>query len=143
MTTIGYNEPQDLVDYALARGVTIDLADASVLLTRALDWLELRPFKGGKTDPEQPLEFPRNGSEDVPERIKTAQKVCAMLYLNGYDPLAVDEPQVTQETVFGAVSVSYNPQGRSKPKFGYLDGLLKPFLASGGEGANQFTVSAG
>ena len=54
---IGYNEPEDLIEYALLRGVTIAEEQAPVLLTRSLDWLELQLFKGVKYDPEQPLNF--------------------------------------------------------------------------------------
>lgn len=137
---IGYNTEQQLTDYATARGITLT-GTASVLLTRALDWLELRPFTGSKTDPEQALEFPRNGSEDVPEKIKTAQLVAALIYDSGGDPMAAIGPRVTQETVFGAVSVSYSDTGNQSTLYPQLSALLRDFV--GNAGGNTFEVIRG
>lgn len=127
---IGYNDEAALTAYATARGVTLE-QDASVLLTRALDWLELQPFKGSKTDEEQPLEFPRNGALVVPAKIATAQLVAAMLY-DEEDLLEAVGPQVTQETVVGAVSVSYSDRGGSSAvAYPQLEALLRDYVDTG------------
>ncbi|HUH57722.1 MAG TPA: DnaT-like ssDNA-binding protein [Pseudomonadales bacterium] len=127
---IGYNDEAALTAYATARGVTLE-QDASVLLTRALDWLELQPFKGSKTDEEQPLEFPRNGASVVPAKIATAQLVAAMRY-NEEDLLEAVGPQVTQETVVGAVSVSYSDRGGSSAvSYPQLEALLRDYVDTG------------
>ncbi len=143
---IGYNEPEDLIEYALLRGVTITEDQAPVLLTRSLDWLELQKFKGVKYEPEQPLEFPRVPLDyvppeppvvpDIPAKITIAQLVCAMIYQAGGDPLAAITPQVTQETVVGAVSVSYSDKGdgTSKVLYPQLEALLRDYLDKSGDG---------
>ena len=137
---IGYNTEQQLTDYATARGITLT-GTASVLLTRALDWLELRPFTGTKTDPDQALEFPRNGSEVVPEKIKTAQLVAALIYDSGGDPMAAIGPRVTQETVFDAVSVSYSDTGNQSTLYPQLSALLRDFV--GNADGNTFAIVRG
>lgn len=136
---IGYATPEELELYATARGVTLELAP-EVLLTRALDWLELQPFSGRKTDPNQPNQFPRNGFDAVPPNIKTAQLVAAMIYDSGGDPLAAIEPRVTQETVVGAVSVSYSDSGPLTTLYPHLMALLRGHLDTYGSGG-QFRVS--
>ena len=101
---IGYNEPEDLIEYALLRGVTIAEEQAPVLLTRSLRLAELQLFKGVKYDPEQPLEFPtcavglratRAACSALIylQKSLTAQLVCAMIYQAGGDPLAAITPQ--------------------------------------------------
>jgi len=137
---IGYNTEAELTAYAAARGIALT-GNESVLLTRALDWLELQPFSGTKTDPGQALEFPRNGDTVVPQRIKTAQLVAAIIYDGGGDPLAAIGPRVTQETVFGAVSVSYSDSGPLSTFYPQLTALLRPYL--GGGGGSFFEVRRG
>ena len=142
---IGYATTSDLSAYADARGVTLT-QDESVTLTRALDWLELNVFQGRKTDPPQPLEWPRTGvsgvaSDEIPARIVTAQQVCALIYDAGGDPLAAITPRVTQETVFGAVSVSYSDSGPSTPLYPQLAALIRPYLTTGSMGGANFRVS--
>lgn len=137
---IGYNTELQLTDYALARGVTLAQPE-NVLLTRALDWLELQPFAGEKTDPEQPLEFPRNGSETVPEKIKTAQLVAAMIYNAGGDPLqAISSTRVLSERVEGAVAVTYSDNAPLVTLYPQLVALLRDYV--GGMGGNRFAIGA-
>jgi hypothetical protein len=135
---IGYNETTDLTAYATARGVTLT-GNLSVLLTKALDWLELQPFSGSKTDPDQALEFPRDGAATVPDKIKTAQLVAAMIYDAGGDPMAPLQPRVLSERVEGAVAVTYSENGPLSTLYPQLTALLRGYLA-GGSGANQFAV---
>lgn len=146
MATVGYNEDTDLTAYATARGVTLS-GDPAVLLTRALDWLELQPFSGAKTDHLQALQWPRTGvagvaDDEVPDNIKTAQLVAAMIYDAGGDPLAAIGPRVTQETVFGAVSVSYSDNGPLTTLYPQLQMLLRGLVGgnSSVSSANQFVV---
>lgn len=117
--------PQDLVDFAAARGVTIDIADAPVLLTRAADWLET-----------QPIEYP---DDPVPDSIVKAQLVCAMIYAEGGDPLQAITPRVTSQTVFGAVARTFSDSGPATPLYPQLQALLSPFMT--GPGGHQFRVA--
>ena len=124
MTMIGYVTTAQLAAYADARAITLT-QDESVLLTRALDWLQI-----------QPITVP----DPVPDQIKQAQMVCAMIYHAGGDPLAAITPRVTQETVFGAVSVSYSDSGPSTPLYPQLAALIRPYLNAGSMGGANFRV---
>jgi len=137
---IGYNTEQQLEAYADARGITLT-QDAAITLTRALDWLELRPFKGTKTDPDQPLEFPRNGDTVVPAKIATAQLVAAVIYDQGGDPMGAIGQRVLSETVTGAVSVTYSDKGNATTLYPQLTALLRDYLSNAG--GMQFSVARG
>ena len=123
---IGYVDTGELIAYAAARGVVITVAQEPVLLTKALDWLQI-----------QPVTVP----DPVPDQIKQAQMVCAMIYHAGGDPLAAITPRVTQETVFGAVSVSYSDSGPSTPLYPQLAALIRPYLTAGSMGGANFRVA--
>ena len=140
MAIIGYNEETDLTAYAAARDITL-ARPVAVTLQLALDYLETRTYKYDKTDPEQPLEFPRNGDTVVPAKIKEAQLVAAVIYDGGGDPMGAINPRVTQETVVGAVSVSYSDKGNQTIIYPQLNALLRPYLSS--YGGTQFEVSRG
>ena len=120
-----YATDAELIAYAAARGVTITALEAPVLLTKAGDWLQV-----------QPITVP----DPVPDQIKQAQMVCAMIYHAGGDPLAAITPRVTQETVFGAVSVSYSDSGPSTPLYPQLAALIRPYLTAGNMGGANFRV---
>ena len=141
MAIIGYVEEADFTAYADARGVTLEQAE-SVLLTLALDWIELQPYSGEKTDPAQALQFPRNSETEIPDQIKTAQMACALVYNAGGDPLNTEgvTPQVVSESVPGAVSVTYSDKGgTSSVSYPVLDSLIAPYLEPAGYG-NQISV---
>ena len=120
-----YATDAELIAYAAARGVTIAALEAPILLTKAGDWLQI-----------QPITVPN----PVPDKIKQAQMVCAMIYRAGGDPLAAIAPRVTQETVFGAVSVSYSDSGPSAPLYPQLAALIRPYLTAGSMGGANFRV---
>lgn len=120
-----YATDAELIAYAAARGVTITALEAPILLTKAGDWLQV-----------QPITVP----DPVPDQIKQAQMVCAMIYHAGGDPLAAITPRVTQETVFGAVSVSYSDSGPSAPLYPQLAALIRPYLTAGSMGGANFRV---
>lgn len=120
-----YATEAELIAYAAARGVTITALEAPILLTKGGDWLQV-----------QPITVP----DPVPDQIKQAQMVCAMIYHAGGDPLAAITPRVTQETVFGAVSVSYSDSGPSAPLYPQLAALIRPYLTAGSMGGANFRV---
>ena len=121
-----YATDAELIAYAAARGVTITALEAPILLTKALDWLQVQPI----TVPDH-----------VPYKIKQAQMVCAMIYHAGGDPLQAITPRVTSETVFGAVAVTYSDSGPASPLYPQLQALLRPYL--GGVGGSFFEVRRG
>ena len=122
---IGYIDTGELIAYADARDIFITAQQEPILLTKAFDWLQI-----------QQITVP----DPVPEQIKQAQMVCAMIYHAGGDPLAAITPRVTQETVFGAVSVSYSDSGPSTPLYPQLAALLRPYLTAGQMGQAIFAV---
>ena len=152
--TVGENSyvtVTELETYATDRGLSIAAADPSVLLIQAVDYIETRSFKGSKTDPAQALEWPRsgvylNGAElddsVVPEAVKQAQMTAALIYDTGADLLGEVGPRVTQETVVGAVSVSYSDTGNQTTLYPKLTALLRNYLTNAGGGMN-FEVRRG
>jgi hypothetical protein len=137
---MSYATDTELLAYAAAREITL-AGSPDTLLTKALDWLDLQPFSGAKTDPEQALEFPRNGETVVPTNIKTAQMVAAVLVDTGEDLMAPLSQRVLSESVAGAVSVTYSDTGRQSTYYPQLAYLLRPYLGS--TGANIFEVRRG
>lgn len=136
---IGYNTEAELTDYATARGITLT-GSTSVLLTKALDWVEVQPFKGVKASASQPLEWPRDGvyvdgeelsESTVPEAIETAQLVAAILIDGGEDLFATIGPRVTMEKV-GPIAVSYSDKGNQANLYPQLSRLLADYLKSSG-----------
>ena len=57
--TNSYATELELTTYASDRGITITAADKTVLLIKAMDYLETRQFIGTKTVYNQALQFPR------------------------------------------------------------------------------------
>lgn len=137
---IGYTEEADFTAYAAARGITL-LRPVGETLTLALDYIELQSYSGYKTDPSQPLEFPRDGSAEVPANIATAQMQTALVYDSGVDPLAPVGAKVLEKTVHGAVTVRYSDKGGNATSYPQITKLLAPYLSSAG--GSNFVVSRG
>ena len=57
--TIGYTTDDAFIAFALARGVTVTAPNAAIDLTKALDYMETRQYKGVKTEDNQELSWPR------------------------------------------------------------------------------------
>lgn len=129
--TNSYVTEAELTTYATDRGVTLSGA-TDVLLIQAMDWLELQPFRGEKADASQDLEFPRDDETTVPERIKQAQMAAALVIDDGGELMGAIGPRVTQESVDGAVSVSYSDRGNQTTLYPRLNALLRPYVASSG-----------
>lgn len=141
MALIGYAEETDFEAYAAARGITLALP-TSVTLTLALDYIESQSFKYEKTDPDQVLEFPRNGDTTIPVGVVNAQYEAALVYDSGADPLGTVGQRVIENTVHGAVTQRFSDSGTSTPIYRKLNATLRPFLSNGGSGM-QFEVSRG
>jgi hypothetical protein len=126
-----YVTEQELLDYASAREITVS-GTPEVLLIKAMDWLELRSYKGTKTEETQDLEFPRNGDTEVPKAIKTAQVITAILIDQGEDFWGVVEPAIKSERIEGAIDIEYQEGGASSNRYPQLDNLLSPYLVNTG-----------
>ena len=121
-----YATDAELIAYAAARGVTITALEAPILLTQAGDWLQI-----------QPITVP----DPVPDQIKQAQMVCAMIYHAGGDPLAAITQKVLSRTVVGVVSRTFSDKGPSTPLYPQLAALIRPYLTAGSMGSANFRVT--
>ena len=138
---IGYVDEDDLQVYAAARGKTLAVPPV-ITLQLALDYLELQDWKGEKTDGSQSLQWPRDGSVDVPAAIQNAQLEAALIYDAGGDPIGDVGQRVLSESVAGAVSVTYSDSGRSSTFYSKLAAIIAPYLdTAGSKGGTQFKVS--
>lgn len=120
-----YVTEAELTTYSADRGITLT-GSPDVLLIKAMDYLDT-----------QNLIVP----DPVPEQIKTAQLVAAMLIDSGEDLLAPQGQRVLSESVAGAVSVSYSDSGRQSTYYPQLAALLRPYLGSAG--GNTFSIARG
>ena len=149
MALIGYVEDTELTAWAAARGITLT-GTASVLLTRALDFVELQQYKGLRTSASQSLSWPRAGvyidgveqaADTVPELVKELQMRVAADMDAGADPLKVKAQQVKSKRVEGAVSIEYMDGSYKPSRSSQVSLLLAKLTAAGGD--NQFQVVRG
>ena len=136
--TVGYTTDDALSAYAIARGYVLS-GDSAVNLQLALDWLELQPFVGEKTDPDQALEWPRDGDTVVPDKIVQAQLEAALVYMGGGDLTASIGKNVIEKTV-GPLTTKYAESGPQTIMYPKLSMLLRGYV-SNGYGSTQFNVS--
>jgi len=136
--TIGYTTDDDFIAFALARGVTVTAPNAAIALTKALDYMETRQYKGYKTDNDQVLDWPRQyvyidnvllDSATVPSGIVKAQHVIALSIANGFDPLATIERAVKREKV-DVLEVEYQPNASATPILRSINAALSDYVAS-------------
>lgn len=148
MATIGYVEDTAFEAWATARGITLT-GTASVLLTKALDYLELQNYKGTRTDDAQTLSWPRTGvyidgvlidKDTIPDQVKELQYRVAADADAGTDPLSVRTQGVKSKSVDG-ISVEYM-EGSSVSGVSRQTNLLLSKLVAAG-GGYQFVVSRG
>ena len=138
MTTIGYTTDDEYAEYAAARGYMLT-GDPLVQLQLALDWLELQPFKGSKTDEAQTLEWPRDGNTEIPDKIVQAQLEAALVYMKGGDLNASIGKMVTEKTV-GPLTTKYAEGGPQTIAYPKLSMLLRGYVTNG-YGSTQFKVT--
>lgn len=137
----------EAIAYAEARGVTLAASSATdTLIIKACDYLESKrnQFKGWIVENNQPLAWPRSdvviegwewGLDEIPRQVINAQ-LALVLELNAgedlYNPTQHQGP-ITQETVQGAVSVSYASATSSKvSKERASDALVRLLLRQSG-----------
>jgi len=107
--TVGYTTDDEYSAYAISRGYMLS-GDYLVQLQLGLDWLELQPFKGEKTDPDQALEWPRDGNTEIPDKIVQAQLEAALVYNAGGNLMASIGKMVTEKTV-GPLTTKWSENG--------------------------------
>lgn len=135
--TDSYGDEDGLTAYAVARGVTVT-GDKTVLLIKAMDYLESLRYKYYKYDSDQELQFPRNVYDEyegdelntVPADIIQAQYVAAMLLFAGEDLNPVVGRQTKKEKV-DVIEVEYMDSASDTAYFPQLNRLLSRHLAGG------------
>ena len=80
-------------------------------------------FNGKKTDENQPREFPRNGATEIPTAIKKAVFELAL-----QDSLTSNASAEVKREKVDVLEVEYFQSDDGAIRFGYIDGLLRPFL---------------
>lgn len=156
--TNSYVTEAELTTYATDRGVTIS-GDKSVLLIKAMDYLETRNFIGQKSAYDQALQWPRIICEQfynrrpnsyyvntniepyceyddatVPEEIKKAQMIAALI-IDGGDELQPSIGRAVKMEKVGPIETEYMDTATSSTQYTALQDILKPFIVSGISGA--------
>ncbi len=145
--TNSYGTEAGLQTYADDRGITISESDLSILLTKAMDNLESRSYKGDKYDREQALAQPRtwydytNGDEAgvVPDAFVDAQYMNALLIDSGEVLNAPIKRAVKKEKV-DVLETEYQDNASSQTIYQSVDSLISKYLISSG---SSFRVSNG
>lgn len=140
-----YAVPQQLIDYAAQRGVTLaDDDSTAVLLIKACDYIESKNYAGLPTHDDQPLKWPRiigcNTADDpqsnsIPWNIVKAQIVAALLVNDGEDLMPIGDGNIMTKQKVGPIETDWSPNPKSNgPIFPQLDSLLEPYV----QGNNLF-----
>ena len=130
--TNSYVTEAELTAYATDRGITIS-NDTSVLLIKAMDYIETRMYISSKYDTAQALQFPRWSILDydddvVPTEIKNAQMIAALLIDSGKDLQPTIGQSVKREKV-DVIEVEYQDGSTTgSNQFRALNDILRPFL---------------
>ena len=147
--TDSYITEAELTAYATERGITLT-ADESVLLIKAMDYLESLSYKGERTTASQALSWPRSGvyvdnyqlpSGTVPDIIKDAQAAVASAIDAGTDPLT-DMPRGVKREKADVVEIEYMDNAAPIAISRRITASLRKVLAGGG-GVNNIMVARG
>lgn len=153
--TNSYVTEAELTTYATDRGITITALDKTVLLIKAMDYIETRIYIGTKTVYNQPLQFPRTlcssanayDSYDgfspypqnyyyqpceydnltVPSEIKKAQMIASLLIDTGYDLQSTLGQSIKREKV-GPLETEYQDNTSGYEQHRALNDILRPFI---------------
>ncbi|WP_024561697.1 DnaT-like ssDNA-binding protein [Franconibacter pulveris 601] len=141
-----YASAADLQAFAAARGYAIpdDAAERENLLVQAMDYLAGINWRGCRTNSSQPQAWPRSGVKadgvELPDSAIPRQLVQAQcrLAIEAQEielmPSFDAGGEVVQESVSGAVSVSYAPgTSRSAASFPWLSNMLRGLAVSSGQ----------
>lgn len=110
-----YASEEDLASFAELRGIELP-EKLSPLLIKAMDYLEGLDWAGAKSEPRQPLAWPRVNvildghdlpSDEIPRPVITAQCMLAVEAIDGDLLASTREAAVKTERVEGAVTMTY------------------------------------
>ena len=110
-----YASEDDLTKFATLRGVSLP-ENLSPLLIKAMDYLEGLEWFGVRSEPRQPLSWPRRHvrldehelpDDEIPRQIIAAQCMLAVEAIDGDLLSSVREAAVKTERVEGSVTLTY------------------------------------
>ena len=138
--TVGINSyatEVELATYAADRGITIATVDTTILLIKAMDYIETRNFVGTKTEITQTLEWPREvctgilycdiDNTVVPTDIKSAQMIAALIIDGGDEVQPTVERAVKREKV-DVLEVEYMDTASALKQHTKLNDILRPYI---------------
>ncbi len=134
-----YVSESELTEYTTDRGITLT-GTASVLLIKAMDYLETLTYRGNRTLETQPLSWPREDvfldsieldKNTIPTQLKRAQMTLAVELDSGNDPLSSLDQAVKSETA-GPVSVEYMDNSYSGTILRSVDAQLRDLILNSG-----------
>jgi hypothetical protein len=133
-----YVSEATLTTYATDRGYTLTTS-TSVLLIKAMDYLESLDFIGVKFSEEQDLQWPRSwvevdgyavDSDEIPQILKNGLCEIALNIDLDYDPLAPIERATKREKV-DTLEVEYMDGASSRVITPKINAMLRKLLNSG------------
>lgn len=128
--------------YQADRGYTFT-GDVSIMLIKAMDYLNLQDWAGTKTDEDQDLDFPRNGDTEVPVKIEQAQIIIATYADQGVDLLAPVGRAVKRKKI-DVLETEYMDNASATTTYPEINALLGGYLATNTlGGSNSFEVYKG
>lgn len=147
-----YATEDDLTSFAELRGIELPEL-ITPLLVKAMDYLEGLDWIGSRTDPRQPLAWPRVNvvldehdfpPDEVPRQVITAQCMLAVEAIDGDLLSSVREAAVKTERVEGAVTMTYAVADGEvfTPSYPAVMALLGDLAGGRGYAINAFTERA-
>ena len=135
--TNSYVTEAELATYASDRGIAITTVDTTILLIKAMDYLETRNFIGTKTETTQALQWPREvctgvlycsiDNTVVPTDIKSAQLIASLIIDSGSDIQSTVERAVKREKV-DVLEVEYMDNASASKQYTKLNDILRPYI---------------
>jgi len=134
-----YVSESELTEYTTDRGITLT-GTASVLLIKAMDYLETLTYRGNRTLETQPLSWPREevfldsielDKNTIPTQLKRAQMTLAVELDSGNDPLSSLDQAVKREQA-GPVEVEYMDNSYSGTILRSVDAQLRDLILNSG-----------
>lgn len=132
----------ELVAYAYDRGAVFT-GDATILMYKAMDYLESQNLIGNRYTRDQSLQWPRDGvyidnyyyaPSEIPQLLKNAQMATAIAIGDDADPLSIITPEVKSEKI-GKIEVTYKDSSVSASIARTVSAALYK-LTTGGSGIN-------
>jgi hypothetical protein len=134
-----YISEDDLIDYALDRGIVIEPVDAPVIIHKGMDYIESKDYKGELSSNTQELQHPRKNmyvrgkliDDDVihPYVVKSLAETCLAIH-DGINPLAPVGRKLKSQTL-GPLSRTFADDAEDTPQLLAVNKYLRHLLKEG------------